>query len=97
MPDEIGEKEDFKLGDFFAARLQNTYTYKDHKDATPGNDTTTSQLEFKEITLYPLTGSFGEYFGGISELSMFHDDVFEIENAYVRGVYGDENGWFQAG
>jgi hypothetical protein len=97
LPDEIGKKEsDFKLGDFFAARLQSTYTYKDHNDVTPANNTTTSQLEFKEVTLYPLTGSFGEYFGGITELSMFSDDVFEIENAFVRGVYGDENGWFQA-
>ena len=97
MPDEIGKKEaDFKMGDFFAARLQSTYTYKEHKDVNSAKDSTTSQLEFKEVTLYPLTGSFGEYFGGITELSMFSDDVFEIENAYVRGVYGDENGWFQA-
>jgi hypothetical protein len=97
LPDEIGQKEpEFKLGDFFAARLQNTYTYNVHKDVNPTKDSTTSQLQFKEVTLYPLTGSFGEYFGGITELSMFPDDVFEIENAYVRGVYGDENGWFQA-
>jgi len=27
---------------------------------------------------------------------MAPDDVFEVENAYIRGAWGDRNGWFQA-
>ena len=97
LPDEIGQKEEaFNMGDFFAARLQTQYTYTKHTDVTPGNNTSNSQLEFKEFTMYPLTGSWGENYGSLVELSMSPDDVFEVENAYVRGVYGDANGWFQA-
>ena len=96
MPDEIGQKEPaFNMGDFFTARLQYTYTYSDHKAPNKKNDSSNSQLEFKEVTLYPLTGSWGENFGSLVELSMAPDDVFEVENAYVRGVAGDAKGWWQ--
>jgi hypothetical protein len=96
LPDEIGQKEgSFNMGDFFAARLQYTYTYSDHKAPNKANDSSNSQLELKEVTLYPLTGSWGENFGSLVELSMSPDDVFEVENAYVRGVAGDAKGWWQ--
>jgi hypothetical protein len=97
LPDEIGQKEGaFNMGDFFAARLQTQYTYTKHDDVNPGNNTSNSQLEFTEFTMYPLTGSWGENFGSLVELSMAPDDVFEVENAFVRGVYGDADGWYQA-
>ncbi len=96
IPSDIGKSEEaFKLGNFFAARLQEEYKVKNHDDVKPANDYTSSQLEFHELTLYPLTGSWGKYFGSLGEFSMAPDDVFEVENAYIRGVYGDENGWFQ--
>jgi hypothetical protein len=96
LPDEIGQKEGaFNMGDFFTARLQTQYTYTKHQDVVAGNDTSNSQLEFTEFTMYPLTGSWGENLGSLVELSMAPDDVFEVENAYVRGVYGDASGWFQ--
>ncbi|MFQ5848377.1 MAG: hypothetical protein ACE5IQ_11995 [Candidatus Methylomirabilales bacterium] len=97
LPSGIGEAEEaFKLGDFFAARLQEQFTYKHHNDAAPGKDFNSNQLEFKEFTIYPLTGAWGKYFASLGEFSMSPDDVFEIENAFVRGVYGGETGWAQA-
>lgn len=97
LPSEIGKEEKpFNLGDFFTARFQEQFKYQNHSDAKPGKDFTSSQLEFFEFTMYPLTGSWGKYFASIGEFSMTPDDVFEVENAYVRGVYGDDNGWFQA-
>lgn len=96
LPDEIGQKEGaFNMGEFFAARLQYTYTYTDHKAVTAADNNSNSQLELKEVTLFPLTGSWGGNFASLVELSMSPDDVFEVENAYVRGVYGDAKSWYQ--
>jgi len=98
LPSAIGKEEKpFNLGDFFTARFQEQYTWQKHTDVTPSNDFTKSQLEFKEFTFYPLAGSWGKYFASLGEFSIAPDENVEIENAYVRGVYGDdENGWFQA-
>lgn len=98
FPSQIGKEEEkaFDLANFFTARLQEQYKYQNHKDVTPSKNSVSDQLEFFEFTLYPLTGSWGKYFGSLSELSMAPDEFFEVENAFVRGVYGDENGWFQA-
>lgn len=96
LPSELGKDEKpYNLGDFFAARVQENWTYKKHKDVTAGKDTTSDQLQFFEFTMYPLTGSWGKNYASITEFSMAPDDVFEVENAYVRGAWGNENGWFQ--
>ncbi len=96
LPSEIGKEEKpFNLGDFFAARFQDQFRYAVSKPAV-GEKSTTNQLEFLEFTMYPLTGSWGRNFASIGELSMAPDDVFEFENAYVRGAYGNDAGWFQA-
>jgi len=96
MPDEIGQKEDkLELGDMFAARMQMQEQAKSHDDVNPAKNTSGNQLTFYEATLYPLTGSWGGNFGSLVELSMAPGESFEIENAYVRGVWGDaEKGWF---
>ena len=95
MPDEIGDKEEaYNLSDFFAARIQMQNDYRKHADVNPAKSTSTNQLTFFEATLYPLTGSWGEHFGSLVELSMAPGEGFEVENAYVRAVYGDENGFF---
>lgn len=98
LPSEIGKEEkQFNLGDFFAARVQEQYKYTKHSsDTSASKNVKTSNLEFFEFTMYPLTGSWGKNFASIGEFSMAPDDVFEIENAFVRGVYGDDKGWFQA-
>lgn len=96
LPSEIGKDEKpFNLGDFFAARIQENWTYKKSKPAG-GKETTSDQLEFFEFTMYPLTGSWGKNYASITEFSMAPDDVFEVENAFVRATFGDDKGWFQA-
>ena len=61
-----------------------------------GPRTTINALTFQEFTLYPLTGAWGKYFGSLSELSTSPEDVVEIENAYVRFVYGKADKFFTA-
>ena len=96
LPTEIGKDEkEFNLGDFFTARIQEQWLNQ-HRQAAAGGRTSSDSLEFFEFTMYPLTGAWGRHFGSITELSLAPDDVFEIENAYVRGVFGNETGWFQA-
>jgi hypothetical protein len=99
MPDEIGQKEEkFNLGDFFAARIQMQDEDRSRTNAngsTSHNPVNGNQLSFYEATLYPLTGSWGGNFGSLVELSMASGEGFEVENAFVRGVWGDQtNGWF---
>lgn len=97
LPSEIGQPEKpFNLGDFFTARLQEQFKWLDHSDVKSAKNSTSAQLEFFEFTFYPLSGSWGKYFASLGEFSMIPDDVFEVENAFVRGVYGDDKGWFQA-
>jgi len=103
----IGEPEDekFNLGDVFSARIQSRYDTQatNQPNGAPiancpggvcGPRTVTNALSFMEATLYPLTGSWGKYFASLSELSVSPEDVFEIENAYVRFVKGDERKFF---
>src|SRR3569832_1602542 len=87
MPDEIGQKDKFDLGELFAARIQAQELAKSHDDVNSAKNTSSNQLEFYEATLYPLTGSWGGNFGSLVELSMASGESFEIENAYVRGVW----------
>ncbi len=102
LPDLIGkpQEEKFELGDYFAARLQVRYDTQvtNQPNGAPvanviggiaGPRTTTNALSFQEFTLYLLTGSWDKYFGSLAELSSSPEDVFEIENAYVRFVYGN--------
>lgn len=93
LPDEIGQKETYSLERLFAARIQTQWTSSQTKVA--GKTTgTKNELQFKEWTLYPLTGSWLGYFGSLVELSSSPGEDIEVENAYLRGVLGDEKGWF---
>lgn len=96
LPDEIGKADEkFNFGDFFAARIQAQENATSSTSAKTGASTSSNQLTFYEATLYPLTGSWGRNFGSLVELSMAPGEGFEVENAYVRGVWGDaKTGWF---
>jgi hypothetical protein len=109
LPEMIGkpQEEKFELGDYFVARLQarfdtqvtnqpNTAPVANVIGGVAGPRTTTNALSFQEFTVYPLTGSWGKYFGSLAELSTSPEDVFEIENAYVRFVYGKADKFFTA-
>lgn len=109
MPSEIGKKEaeekKFDLAETFSARIQSRYDTQVTNQPNgalisncPGNAcgprTTTNAFSFMEATLYPLTGAWGKYWSSLSELSVSPEDVFEIENAYVRFNYGTESRFF---
>ena len=109
MPADIGKEEDkkFELGDSFAGRIQQRYdtqvtnqpngaAINNCPGGVCGARTTTNAFSFFEATLYPLTGSWGKYFASESELSVSPEDVFEIENAYIRFVKGNESKFFTA-
>lgn len=107
LPEEIGKPQDKKieLGDYFSARLQARYDTQQTNQpnqapmpnvigGVPGSRVTTNSFNFAEATLYPLTGSWGKYFGSLVELSVSPEDFFEVENAYVRVSYGNDKRFF---
>ena len=97
LPDEIGKKakkDDFEFANLFAARIQAQWqSLRTKKATTTSQNVSKDELQLKEVTIYPMTGSWGGNFGSLMELSMASGEGFEIENAFVRGVYGDANGW----
>lgn len=109
MPATIGKEEEkkFELGDAFSGRIQSRYDTQvtNQPNGAPvtncvsgvcGPRTTTSAFSMMEATLYPLTGSWGKYFASESELSVSPEDFFEVENAYVRFVKGNDDKFFTA-
>ncbi len=61
-----------------------------------GSRVQTNSFNYMETTLYPLSGSWGKYFGSLSELSFSPEDFFEVENAYVRFAKGSQDRFFSA-
>lgn len=108
MPEMIGKTDEkkFELGDYFGFRIQGRYDTQVTNQpngvaaanilpsGAPGPRTTTNGFSFMEATVYPGTGSWGKYLGSLAELSVSPEDVFEIENAYVRFAYGNEKRFF---
>jgi hypothetical protein len=107
LPEMIGKSEEKKieLGDYFSGRLQARFDVQktNQPNGAPvanvlggvaGPRTTSTSFNFMEFTLYPITGAWGKYFGSLAELSTSPEDVFEIENAYVRVVYGNAKRFF---
>ena len=106
-PDDIGKAQDqkFELGDYFGVRIQGRYDTQVTNQpngapqpniiaGVPQGRVTTNDFSFQEYTFYPLTGSWGKYLGSLAELSGSPEDVIEVENAYVRFVYGNGKKFF---
>jgi hypothetical protein len=94
-PDEIGkEGTKTEIKDTIAARVQGRLDVRHHDDA--GATTNTTQLTLHEVTLYPLSSSFGKHYGSLMELSILGEDFVEIENAYFRYAGGREKSFFSA-
>ena len=100
MPEQIGKEEvtEFNLGDYFSGRVQARYTVSHVSDESvdPSSSSTTNTFEMREITLYPVTGSFMKYFATETEISFAPDELVELENAYLRGVLGNQEMWLEA-
>jgi hypothetical protein len=98
-PEEIGkrdEKETFKfeIADYDSVRLQLRYDLSRTDNA--GVVTTTNQLAFHEITIYPLTGAFLGNYSSLFEISLAAGEDPEVENAYGRGNWKAGPGHFSA-
>jgi hypothetical protein len=107
LPRTLGKDEakPFSLGDNFSARIQTRFDMQktNQPNGVPiancpggvcGPRTTTTALSFQEATIYPLTGSWGKFFASETELSVSPEDFFEVENAYVRFVKGNDRQFF---
>jgi hypothetical protein len=92
LPEEIGKPTKTEIGDTFAARIQGRYDLKRRDDA--GKETNSNQLTLHEVTLYPLSASFGNHYGSLMELSILGEDFVEIENAYFRYTAGKPDSFF---
>lgn len=102
FPEMLGKSDPkaFELGDYFSARIQPRYDLQITNqpngapapnllsNGAPGPRTSTNDFSFSELTLYPLTGSWGKYFGSMVEASFSPEDFMEVENAYARVVFG---------
>lgn len=98
MPEQIGQDEasDFNLGDYFSGRVQTDLTV-DTTNAEPEAETAekTNATFSGEASLYPLTGSFMKHWATETEIALAPEETPEIENAYLRGVWGTENVWLE--
>lgn len=96
MPENIGKDElsDFELSDYFSARVQADSTTD--LSSQSGSTMQSSNTFSGELNFYALTGSFQRYFATETELAVAPGEGTEVENAYARAVYGDENLWFEA-
>lgn len=87
------EQEAFNVANYFSGRIQSRYDASRSK--TGSVSTNRSQIRFHELTLYPMTGSFGKYYSSLVELSFAPEEPAEVENAYVRLDKGTEERFFQ--
>ena len=95
MPENIGKDElqDYTVDNYLSARViaDNTTTVVHQSGSTDTQNTWTG-----EFHLYALCGSFQKYFATETEVTVSPDAGAEVENAYVRFVYGDQHLWFEA-
>lgn len=95
MPETIGQDElaDYTIDNYFSASVQadNTTTVTSQTGSTDQLNTFSGGL-----SLYPLTGSFAKYFASQTELAVAPGEGIEVENAYMRAVYGDQDTWVSA-
>lgn len=98
MPEQIGQDEasDFSLSDYFSGRVQTDFTV-DNTNAEPESEGAekTNATFSGELSLYPLTGSFQRHWATEVELALAPGETPEIENAYGRGVWGDQDLWIE--
>jgi hypothetical protein len=98
MPEQIGQDEanDFSLSDYFSGRVQTDLTV-DNTNAEPAAEGAqkTNATFSGGASLYPLTGSFMKHWATETEIGLAPEETPEIENAYLRGVWGTENMWVE--
>lgn len=94
LPEEIGKDvTSDNLGDYFAGRIQTRWDLS-RSESAGGIVTNSNQLTLHEITLYPASGAFGKYLSSLMEITFPPDEAVELENAYVKATFGEENSFF---
>lgn len=95
MPEMIGQDElaDYTLDNYFGAAVRADNATNVTRD---GGSTDSLNTFEGELALYALTGSFAKYFASQTEVGLAPGESVEIENAYVRAVYGGEELWLTA-
>ena len=95
MPENIGQDElaDYTTDNYFSASVEGVNTTNVTRD---GGSTDSLNTFSGQLSLYALTGSFAKYFASQTELGIAPGEGLEIENAYVRAVFGNENLWFSS-
>lgn len=101
MPEQIGEEEssEFSVGDYFSGRIATDLAVDNTNEESEEDDGETAEqtnATFSgEVTVYPLTGSFQKRWATETEIGLEPGEAPEIENAYVRGVWGDSDLWLE--
>jgi hypothetical protein len=92
MPEQIGQEEvaEFTLGDYFSGKIQSDYRVSREAGETE------NRFENQEVSLFAVTGSFQKYFASETEIGLSPVEGAEIENAYLRAVWGGASSWLQA-
>jgi len=93
MPENIGKEElaDYTVDNYFSAAVRGDNA----TTVTRASGSTDTLNTFSgELSLYALTGSFEKYFASETELGIAPGEGPELENAYVRAVWGDQDLWF---
>lgn len=92
MPEQIGQEElnDFTLGDYFSGKIQTDY------QVSHAAGETENRFDSQELSLFPVTGSFQKYFASETEIGFAPAEGVEVENAYLRAVFGSATSWLQA-
>jgi hypothetical protein len=84
------------MENLYTARIQANFNNNHTDTGTPANNQSTNQVNFYEVTFYPISGSFGKHLGSLMELSLAPGGGFEIENAYVRYTAGNPDSFWNA-
>ena len=101
LPDTIGQKEEKKtinVGDYLSARIKTDIQWARSDDEKAGTTTNMTDFEFKEVTFYPITGSFLGNWASEVELSFPPGEDVETENAYMKrtSLVGKQGGFWTA-
>lgn len=96
MPDEYGQEAKFNgLRDVYAARVREEFRGTRVTGGTSPSNLTTA-FAFHELTFYPISGAFGQWWGTETELTFSPSEAVEVENAYLRATYPHQDWLFTA-
>lgn len=89
-PSDIGqpEKNAYNVNDYFSTGVTTDLTWNHTKDKQAGTTATSTDFPYRELTAYPMTGSWEANWASLVELSFPPGEEAETENAYVKHTSG---------